>query len=66
VDGDEMYTTPRRGLHLEATGATGDHLVCGVRWRLPEAGYDEDGSGALTQSNDVEEAHRCELNTTAG
>ena len=62
---DEMYTTPARDLHLEATGAPGDNLVCGVRWRLPEARYGGNGSGASTQSNDVEEAHRCELDTTA-
>lgn len=62
---DEMYTTPSRELHLEAAGAPGDNLVCGIRWRLPEARYGADGSGASTNSNDVEEAHRCELDTTA-
>lgn len=63
---DEMYTTPSRELHLEATGSPGDSLVCGLRWRLPEGRYGQDGSGARSQTNDPEDAHRCELEDRAG
>ncbi|HEV2757046.1 MAG TPA: hypothetical protein VG318_14860 [Actinomycetota bacterium] len=63
---EEMYTTPSRDLHIEVTGSPGDSLVCGLRWRLPEGRYGQDGSGALGQENDPEDAHRCELDGRAG
>lgn len=63
---EEMLTTPTRDLRVEATGSPGDDLLCVFRWRLPEGRYDQDGSGARSQKNDPEEAHRCRLDGTAG
>jgi hypothetical protein len=63
---EEMYTTPSRDLHLEARGDPGDDLVCGLRWRLPEGRYGQDGSGSRTQTNDPEDAETCRLDDRAG
>ena len=62
---EEMYTTPSRDLHLEATGSPGDSLVCGLRWRTPMEPYGDNDADSSTQGTNSE-PHACELDARAG